>query len=292
MAETSDKKFPENKRYEQDRRMYLLGKGINPSKPQQLDLLFPSLIGEREDLRHIPNDYARSALFSVKKKGAKREALVRKQLFHFSKDVEIIFTGIELSAADDELVWQQIINYGSHTNFGEPFIFNLSQLVKDIGISKGGKAYQQVRECISRLKASEVLIKNNKVRGKSVGLSLIESYETINDDKGKPEQYRVWINPLMVALFAGDTFTSHSWQIYRKLSPTARKLADYVCSHRTPNPLSLEKFRLLCVSAATPQSWKKQVDRVVKELEGYPTILNIFVSNGHIHCIRDKKDCG
>lgn len=50
------------------RSAYLNSKGIKPNSQFQLDLIFPITIGEREDLRHIPNDYARSSIFTVRNK--------------------------------------------------------------------------------------------------------------------------------------------------------------------------------------------------------------------------------
>lgn len=47
------------------RSAYLNSKGIKPNAQFHLDLIFPKTIGEREDLRHIPNDYARSSTRSI-----------------------------------------------------------------------------------------------------------------------------------------------------------------------------------------------------------------------------------
>ena len=40
------------------RNAFLNSKGIKPNSQFQLDLIFPDTIGDRDDLRHIPNDYA------------------------------------------------------------------------------------------------------------------------------------------------------------------------------------------------------------------------------------------
>jgi hypothetical protein len=40
------------------RNAYLNSKGINPSTQFQLALLFPETLGSRDDLRHVPDDYA------------------------------------------------------------------------------------------------------------------------------------------------------------------------------------------------------------------------------------------
>ena len=248
------------------RNAYLNNKGIKPNSLCQLDL-FES-IAERNDLRHIPNDYARSSLFTARNKKAPRKSLVHEKLFHYNEHVSILYTGIELRAEDDEIVWLQILNYGKAVSLGEPFEFSVKDLVRDVNWSKSGRNYDRVRECISRLKANEVLALNNKAYGKSGAISLIQKYEVINDADGRPTQYRVWINPNLILLFAGNTFTSHNWEVYRDLSPVARRLADYIESHKHPFPLSLEKFRQMCGSIdAKTFSWRQTVRKACSEVQ-------------------------
>ena len=248
------------------RNAYLNSKGIKPNSLCQLDL-FES-IAERNDLRHIPNDYARSSLFTARNKKAPRKSLVHEKLFHYNEHVSILYTGIELRAEDDEIVWLQILNYGKAVSLGEPFEFSVKDLVRDVNWSKSGRNYERVRECISRLKANEVLALNNKAYGKSGAISLIHKYEVINDADGRPTQYRVWINPNLILLFAGNTFTSHNWEVYRDLSPVARRLADYIESHKHPFPLSLEKFRQMCGSIdAKTFSWRQTVRKACSEVQ-------------------------
>nr|WP_275250707.1 plasmid replication initiator TrfA [Vandammella animalimorsus] len=42
------------------------------------------------------------------------------------------------------------------------------------------------------------------------------------------DNYRVWVNPSLIVLFAGNTFTSHVWDAYHNLSLVARRQADYI----------------------------------------------------------------
>jgi len=248
------------------RNAYLNSKGIKPNSLCQLDL-FES-IAERNDLRHIPNDYARSSLFTARNKKEPRKSLMHEKLFHYNEFVSILYTGIELRAEDDEIVWLQILNYGKAVSLGAPFEFSVKDLVRDVNWSKSGRNYDRVRECISRLKANEVLALNTKAYGKSGAISLIQKYDVINDADGKPTQYRVWINPNLILLFAGNTFTSHNWEVYRDLSPVARRLADYIESHKHPYPLSLEKFRQMCGSIdAKTFSWRQTVRKACAEVQ-------------------------
>jgi len=262
--------LPEKKNIDIDkiqRRAFLHGKGITFSKPFQLDLIFPETVGQRTDLRHIPNDYCRSSLFTVRNKREPRRMLMHEKLFHYSETVSIIYTGIELRAEDDEIVWLQILYYGKNVPFGEPFDFSIKDLVRDVNWSKNGRYYDKARECISRLKANEILALSPKAYGKSGAISLIQNYTVVNDAEGKPTQYRVFIDPKLIILFAGNTFTSHTWESYRDLSPVARRLADYIESHKHPHPLALERFRKICNSKdASLTSWRQTVGKACAEL--------------------------
>jgi hypothetical protein len=265
------------------RNAYLHSKGIKPNSLCQLDL-FES-IAERNDLRHIPNDYARSSLFTARNKREPRKSLIHEKLFHYNEFVSILYTGIELRAEDDEIVWLQILNYGKAVPLGNPFEFSVKDLVLDVNWSKNGRNYDRVRECISRLMANSVLALNSKAYGKSGAISLIQNFTAVNDDEGKPTQYRVWIDQNLILLFAGNTFTSHKWEVYRDLSPVARRLADYIESHQHPYPLSLEKFRLMCGSTDTKTfSWRRTVKRACTEVQTVGVAGTAFLA-------KDDKIC-
>ena len=271
------------------RRAYLNSRGLNPSSQFQLDLLFPQAIGNREDLRHIPNDYARSSLFTVRNKREPRKSLMKEKLIHYNEHISILYTGIELRAEDDELVWLQILNYGKGVALGEPFDFSIKDLVREVAWSRNGRNYDRARECISRLKANEVLAFNSKAYGISEAISLIKNYAAINDAEGKPTQFRVWIDPNLIHLFAGKTFTSHSWEIYRGLSPVARRLTDYIESHKHPFPLTLAKFQGFRGSSdANTTSWRQTVKRACAEVQEAKIAAVVGLSReDQICCVRE-----
>ena len=81
-----------------------------------------------DTMRAMPNDTARSALFTTRNKKIPREALQNKVIFHVNKDVKITYTGVELRADDDELVWQQVLEYAKRTPIGEPITFTFYEL--------------------------------------------------------------------------------------------------------------------------------------------------------------------
>ncbi len=89
-------------------------------------------------MRALPNDYARSALFTVKNKRQPREALQKKEIYHINKDIRITYTGLELRADDDELVWQQVLEYAKRKPIGAPITFSFYELCQDLGWSYNG----------------------------------------------------------------------------------------------------------------------------------------------------------
>lgn len=246
---------------------YLEVKGVDKNQPHQLDLLFPTLY---DNTRFIPNDYARSSLFTARNKKEPRQTFLHQKLFHLheGKGVSILYSGTELRAEDDELVWLQIMHYSKKVPFGEPFDVSIKDFLRDLNWPRNGHYYNKIRASLTRLKASEVMVKNEKAYGTSGAISLIDKYISLNDSQGEPEQYRIWIDPSMIVLFAGNTFTHHLWEVYRDLTPVARRLADYIESHKHPYPISSERFRAMCCSTNKAASgWRRSVRNACAELQ-------------------------
>jgi hypothetical protein len=75
-------------------------------------------VAVRDDERFIPNDDARSSLFTARNKREPRRTLLHEKLFHLHQTVSILYTGLELRAEDDEIVWMQILHYGKNVPLG------------------------------------------------------------------------------------------------------------------------------------------------------------------------------
>ncbi|WP_341305485.1 plasmid replication initiator TrfA [Pseudomonas sp. TMP25] len=163
----------------------------------------------------------------------------------------------------------------------------MKDLVSDMGWPKNGRYYEKARECISRLKASEVLVHNEKAYGSSGAISLIDKYAVVNDKNGSPTDYRVLIDKNLIVLFAGSTFTNHSWDVYRGLSPVARRLADYIESHKSPFPLSLVRFAEMCGSTDRASfSWTQTVKKACAEIEAGGIAKQSTVQKGFIYSVK------
>lgn len=238
-----------------------------------------------DNMRALPNDFGRSAIFTVRNKKVPRAALQGQVIYHVNKDVEITYTGIELRADDDELVLAQVLEYGKRNPLGEPVSFTFYELCKDLDWPINGRYYTKAEECLTRLQASAMQFVSQRV-GRLESLSLIRRFRVL--DRGKrTSRCQVEIDAEIAVLFAGDHYTKSVWEKYRKLSPTARRMFDYFASHKEPYPLKLETFRLMCGSDSTrAKKWREQAGEACDELRESGLVDQAWVNDDLVHCKR------
>lgn len=240
-----------------------------------------------DNMRALPNDYARSALFTVRNKRVPRSALQNHPIYSVNKNVTITYTGVELRAEDDELVWQQVLDYSKRSPLGEPIAFTFYELCKDLGWSINGRYYKKAEECLSRLQASSMSVSSERI-GWLESLSLIHRFRIL--ERGtRSSRCEVMIDEEIIVLFAGDHYSKFMWEKYRKLSPTARRVFDYFVSHKEPYPLKLETFRLMCGSESIrPKKWREQVGAACDELCESGMVASTWIYNDLVHCKRKR----
>ncbi|HEX5285679.1 MAG TPA: plasmid replication initiator TrfA [Polaromonas sp.] len=260
------------------RRALIKSPGNDSEKVLQLPL-WPA------EMRAIPNDYARSALFTVRNKKTPREAMMGHEVFHTSQDVQIYYTGIELRADDDELVWQQVLEYAKHFPLGQPVSFTLYQLCTDLDWPINGRYYQRAEECLDRLQASAIKFVSKRL-GSLESLSMIKRYRMVGRGS-RGARCEVEIDGEMVYLFAGHHYTQVVWTKYRKLSPVSRRLYDYLASHKEPYPLALDTFNRMCASLCNrPKKWAEMVRESCEELKQAGLVDAAWVHEGMIRAQR------
>lgn len=242
-----------------------------------------------DEMRAIPNDLARAALFTVRNKKMPREVRQGFPIFTADKNVRITYTGIELRAEDDELVWQQVLEYAKREVLGAPVSFSFYELCTDLGWSINGRYYDKAEECLSRLQATALKFESNRIGGELDSISLISRFRIL--DRGKRTSLcQIEIDPEIVVLFAGNYYTRFVWEKYRNLSPIARRMFDYFASHKEPRPLPVETFRLMCGSDSTrPKKWREQSGSAGDELSGSGLINKTWITNGLIYCDRGDR---
>lgn len=252
---------------------------------QQMEMSLFQVAPWDDDLRAIPNDWGRSAVFTTRNKGQKRAACEDKLIYHYNQEIEITYTGIELRADDDELVWQQILEYAKHSPLGRGVEFTLYQLCTDLGWHINKFYYNRALSCLKRLKATCFSIKSPR-HSTLKNLSLLGDFD-IEKDGQKRAVCKAQLDPYLVVLFANDHYSKVMWSKYRTLSPTARRMFDYFVTHATPYPLKLETFRLICGSESTrKKKWAEQSREACKELEEIGLVEKTWVEKDFIHCVR------
>ena len=252
-------------------------------KEQQLSIFDIAPWGD--DMRAMPNDFARAALFTVRNKRTPREVRQQHVLFHVNKDVVITYTGIELRADDDELVWQQVLEYTKRSPVGTPVSFTFYEICTDLGWPINGRYYDKAEECLTRLQATAIQFSSSRI-GRLDSVSLIHRFRVL--DRGtRTSICQVEIDEEMVMLFAGEHYSKFVWEKYRELSPTARRMFDYFVSHKEPFPLKLETFRLMCGSDSTrPKKWREQTSQACEELSVSGLIKASWVKSDLVFCQR------
>lgn len=238
-----------------------------------------------DDMRAMPNDLARAALFTTRNKKTPREVRQQHVIFHVNKNVLITYTGIELRADDDELVWQQVLEYAKRSPVGTPVSFTFYELCTDLGWPINGRYYDKAEECLTRLQATAMQFSSGRI-GRLESVSLIHRFRVLDRGK-KTSRCQVEIDEEMVVLFAGDHYSKFVWEKYRELSPTARRMFDYFVSHKEPFPLKLETFRLMCGSdSARLKKWREQTGQACEELSQSGLIKLSWVQGDSIYCQR------
>lgn len=251
----------------------------------ELQLSLFDLAPWADDMRAIPNDLARAALFTTRNKRTPRAVRERHPLFHVNKDVKITYTGIELRADDDELVWQQVLEYAKRLPIGMPVSFTFYELCTDLGWHLNGRYYDRAEACLTRLQATAIQFSSSRL-GRLESVSLILRFRVL-DRGNKGSRCQVEIDKEMVVLFAGDHYSKFIWEKYRALSPTTRRMFDYFVSHKEPFPLKLETFRLMCGSDSTrTKKWREQTNQACDELSESGLIKLSWVQGDSIYCKR------
>ena len=292
MIEQAKEKTPEK---------FLAQHGIDMDKP----LILADFVKVKNNFRVMPNDFARSSLFFVKKKGTPRQNFNRKQIAHLSDKVELYYTGQELRADDDELVWLSLVHSFLKPPIGEAVEIRVADLLKDLGWANNGENYDKIRTIISRLQATGVLIKNKltygdlteiapngkreKIAAVNYAIRLISDYAEFEKIDGMPTKYLISLDKRLIFLFAGGLFSYLHWEDYKKLTPTGRRLTDYVLSHKEPLPLAVQSFLLMCGSdtADLPAfRQNQQAKRVCDELVKKGIVKSAEVIDGSIHIER------
>lgn len=285
LAVGRDKKLEQQLEWLRDRAQ---GKSVAVSEPEQLQLDFylPWLPDKQ---RASPNEMCRMALFTVQR-GPRRQYL--DEVVFIAGDGEATYTGTELRAENDELVWLQCLYLAGGQNLASDnwITFTPNQMCQAIGWTPGGPNYKILRECLLRLKATALVLQTKNVNDGSA-ISLIGDFKW-KTPEGRPDKlYAVQIPAKVAQWFGGKNFTRLNWDIYRNLSPIARRLYDWGASHRKPFAIKIETVYKICGSkAASIENFKKALARAIKELNETKVFKKVWIDKkGLLHIERHEE---
>lgn len=231
----------------------------------QLELSLGEIALWNDTQRVLPNDLARTNLFSPKDKKISRETRHDfEKVISTNSKITVLCKGSELRNYDDQLIWQQLLQYSKEKSLNEKITFTRHQLCNDLTFPLNGNSYKKIDESLTRLQTTVIQITHHEKNAfKSISLIKGFGHEKID---AKTTSYYVELDPNLVNLFSNNNYSKLEWNIYLKLSPRAKKLYDYVASHKHPFSLKLALFKELCESTSNDRLFKSETKKVCKEL--------------------------
>lgn len=182
--------------------------------------------------RGIPNDFARSALFTAAHP-KNREYLSDENVFS-QNGINITYTGIRLSQAHLD-VFEAIMHLARELPEGNAVRFTAHGLLKLIGRRTSGRDHERLLRTLKELTATAVTVKREGY-GTYCG-SLLPEWED-REDNGK---FSIRINRDIIKLFERG-FTVIEWEQRKALSrkPLSQSLHVWLCSHEKPYPVTVQ----------------------------------------------------
>lgn len=200
-----------------------------------------------EDMRGLPNAFARSALFTVAnaRKGARDN--FKRKLIASVNGVSITYTGEELRQ-DDEDVFLQILHINRHHELGIPVQFTAYAMLRELSWTTNSASYRRLIDCLDRLKASAITVTLDLPSGGSRGYSgsLIRSFRWRQEGGTEPmRQWQILLEREIVSLFGPTDYSRLEWRTRLQLAPMAKWLHSFYYTHREPVPYSVARIKEL-----------------------------------------------
>lgn len=218
------------------------------------------------ELRGLPNVFARSALFSVAniRKG-ERQNLKRHEIAAL-KGISITYTGEQLRQ-DDEDVLLQLLHIARLQELGTEVRFTAYSMITELGWTRNAGSYKRLIDCIDRMKASAVAVtvESGGIRENYTG-SLIRSFRWYEGTPDSPlRMWEILLEKEIISLFNPESYSRLDWKVRLKLPPMAKWLHTFYHSHKIPFPMKVETIHKLMASE-------------IKELRMFRSKLKISLS--------------
>jgi len=215
-----------------------------------------------DDHRAVPNDFARSALFTATK-GTGGELVNNEKIFS-QGGISLYYQGKRLT--QDHLdIFCAVMHLHRELPEDSDVIFSEHGLLKILGRSKGGTDHKRLLEYLRDLTATSLTIQHDD-KGKVFWGSLLPE-GAANPENGT---YRLKVSRTLAKFFNYGYVTVPQGK--RKLlarSPLAKYMQTWALSHKKPHPVTVEYLRRVSGSKAKniysfKQSLVKALDRLVE----------------------------
>lgn len=247
-----------------------------PSRASQLELPLWA-----DGTRGLPNQFARSSLFTVGYRRTRREQCKDKIVQVYEKEVTISYTGEELRQ-DDEDVFLQAIHLARGKSGLEldehPIIFTPYAFLKAIHWpTTGQNHYRRLEACINRLNVTglKITVANKFTYSGSLIRKLVKGHN------GRRE-WAVWLEAEIVRLFAHDNYSRLEWEQRLRLKrPVAKWLHGFLASHHQPYGLLVKTYWNLCgTSSRTLAHFRSTLVDALDELKEVGFLLEAEIVPG------------
>jgi hypothetical protein len=197
-------------------------------------------------VRGLPNALARSALFNVSNRTARRRNF-KQHVIASVQGINIAYTGEELRQ-DDEDVFLQVLHIARTTPLGDGVEFTAHGMLMELGWGRNSRGYDRLRSCLDRLKATSMTI-SSESGAKGYAGSLVRKFSWKADDgNARLTKWCVWLEREIVALFGPSMYSHLEWAQRLSLSPLAKWLHAFYMTHREPYGYKVATLHGLCGS--------------------------------------------
>lgn len=257
--------------------------------PTQLAVQLP-IWGDAQ--RGLPNSLARGALFTaVRDNSTKREYFEGQAVGALNGHI-LIYQGQELRQ-DDASVFMTLCHLARLLPLGQVIEFTAYSMLKELGWSLNTREYLHLRECLTRLSATNVTVRTMVGKQKlAYGGSLLRQFVWKDDNDIQLDQWRIWLEPELATLFAEHAYTVLEWGQRRMIGGRAALalwLHSFLCTHQEPYPISVARYHELSGSKSKNMfHFRARLQVALQRLQDLGFLLNFRIENGLVHVTRRR----
>ena len=250
-----------------------------------------------QDLRGLPNAFARSALFTVAnmRKGERKH--MKRSLIATVSGIKIEYTGEELRQ-DDEDCFLQILHIARNQELGTAVRFTAYSMISELGWTKNTSSYKRLVDCLDRMKASSITLTVAAKQGGQEGYSgsLIRSFRWREEGVGQTpmREWEILLEREIISLFNPHSYSRLDWKMRLKLPALEKWLHSFYHTHAQPFPYKVETIHGLTGSEIALKDIRKFRYKLKKALEnlvehGFFASAMIDPRTDLVHVVRNRQ---